>query len=285
MKFQRAKIEPDKLSITNHSIKSSSLLLFLVLASLSINLSAQEIRQFNSDTVILRTGGLIPCIVVNDFSKYQKVKLVYAKSNGEFELKEIPLTEVQSFSIHSSQIERGDALSSVEGERKIKLYVGIGGGFPRTVGISANFLYKNDLGGSISFKYAALKSADAPSDYRPGLFLIPFETPRDEVTCISFCFVKAFSIPMRKRMRFGMEAGPSIVKYSYVHFAKQSSLLGPNYRTWYDSKVTAGLALRLKMEFPVTRFFGFEVAATGNINPIKSFACFEFYLTFGKVRD
>jgi hypothetical protein len=260
------------------------LVVFMILI-FGLNLNAQDHTLYRQDTIILRTGVIIPCLVLYDVTQSGTIKIVEEDSIGLPKNTEYSLTQISSFSIHSTQKERKGARRSLHAPKTIRLFVAFGGGFPRTLGISTNILFKNDLGGSISYRYRAVKSNSEPSDYHSGIFLLPFEPPRDEVTMLSVCFMKTFTNPTRKRIRFGIEAGPSLVRYSVVNFTKRSSFLGSNYVVSYKENVALGLLLRLKVELPVTKYFGFEIAATGNLNAVQSFASLELYLTFGKLRD
>ena len=99
--------------------------------------------------------------------------------------------------------------------------------------------------------------------------------------------VREFPSRTSKRVRFGLEAGPSLVKYERVdsYYLSYGWIFGSYYKAKTTEFTTGGLALRAKIEFPVSLGFGLEIALTGNINPYKPHFGIEFYLTVGKVRD
>jgi hypothetical protein len=161
--------------------------------------------------------------------------------------------------------------------------------FPRA-GIAGSFILANNWGGSISMKTAMFRARNLPLDYRPGgFFLFGDGIPDDGMTMISLCVMREF--PSRSKMvRFGLEGGPSLVGYDEVYFTPNEysgpTLFGPpsNYSSDYVTKKTAGLALRAKIEFPLTRYAGCEFAVNSNLNMLRPFIGAEIHLTLGVVR-
>jgi hypothetical protein len=105
---------------------------------------------------------------------------------------------------------------------------------------------------------------------------------------LSFNLLREFSTP-QKSVRFGIEAGPSWVNYSFVEIK-----LNPDYDPgrflsykYYKSRSgssTIGAALRAKMEFLLSTSSpagGVGLAAFANINKLKPFFGFELYFIFG----
>jgi hypothetical protein len=92
-------------------------------------------------------------------------------------------------------------------------------------------------------------------------------------------------------IRFGIEAGPSIVSFRIAEFErdtinKPTFLSSPdNYITTYKETETLGLAIRAKFELPLTRFAGVEFAANCNLNAIQHFFSAEVQFNIGLVRD
>jgi hypothetical protein len=185
--------------------------------------------------------------------------------------------------------------SSSQKLRMTGLYGAVGFGIGRKatpVGISSNFILSNNLGASISYKYKVFKAENLPSDYTAGSNFLTGpdnSTPDDLFSFFSFNLLKEFPTKY-KRIRFGIEAGPSLVKYRIAKFKREpiTSILivsSSNYSYRYENFQTVGLSLRAKMEFPFTRGFGLEAAICSNINEYKSFVALEVYLTFGYVRE
>jgi hypothetical protein len=167
----------------------------------------------------------------------------------------------------------------------LKAYFGFGFGFPLTGGLSLTVILKNDWGGSLSYKHTSYDKRDKSG--KTGGIFGPGFIPGDQITEISLSAVKEFPASVGKRVRFGLEFGPSLVYYSKVENIQIQSawIFGSYYSAEYTDYTTVGINLRAKLEFPVSRVFGFEVAVYSNINPHKPHAGIEFYLTIGRVRD
>ena len=187
--------------------------------------------------------------------------------------------------------------NSKENNNKSKplLYGGFGLGLSNRGGIlwlDYTLITSNNWGGNIGIKTTMAKSKDTPSDY--------FDdgkrtfSPKDYVSIISFNLVKEFPTPEEK-FRYGIEAGPSWIRYSKAEFK-----INPNYHPddgsgWWFSTYkyykshtitsTIGLSLRAKMEFLSGRHIGFDLAAFTNINMIKPVIGIESCFHFGKVRN
>lgn len=145
-----------------------------------------------------------------------------------------------------------------------KIYIGMGGGFPSTGGVSANFLLKNNMGGSLQFRHFQTKDYDRLNTY-------------------SLCFTKVFTLENTKLIRFGVECGPSWVTYLEAHDVH--FVWGFEGADYYTTSNTFGLTARVKVEFPLSQGAGLEIAIPININKYKSVVGIEIYLTLGRVRD
>lgn len=256
-------------------------LLFFAGMLLSLNLIGQEEEKYTKDTLWLKTGEVIPCLVVGSTNLSRTVVVKKIDQEGKLVFDQYSLKQV-------ARMKKGQSDSNEKSETHLpdvpkspKIYIAFGGGFPGTAGVSLNFLAKNDMGGSISYKFRSIRSNNEPSDYRG---IMSMGTPGDEVIVLSACFVKAFPSKTTRLVRFAVEGGPAWINYSEAHFSPSSSWFG-NYRVNYTTKNTAGLTLRAKLELPLSQVVGFELALAGNINPVRSFAGLEIYLTLGRVRD
>jgi hypothetical protein len=182
-----------------------------------------------------------------------------------------------------------------KGRHLTALYLGLGSDlgyhdFIPRLGIAGSFILSNNWGGSISLKTAEFKARNLPPDYRPGGFIFFGDGIPDEgMTMISLCIMKEFPLSS-KLIRFGLEGGPSLVSYDEVHFTPNQTsgpyFFGPpsNYDADYTHHKTAGLALRAKIELPLTRFVGCEFAVNSNLNVLRPFIGAEIHLTLGVVR-
>lgn len=184
-------------------------------------------------------------------------------------------------------------------------YIGLGYNFIKKEPSSFNttFILKNKWGLTYRFTQNDFTAKNLPSDYSS------FEDIRfvkdDQIKANSFSISREFQ-PRTKLIRFGIEAGPSFIKYRRADFtyfpgyeAEGFSFLlwlltgdggtkewvPPRYETNYSYHESVGLNLRTKMEFPLTTRLGFEFAAFGNFNKVKSLTGAEFCLTIGLVRE
>ena len=168
-----------------------------------------------------------------------------------------------------------------------KLYLscgGIGYNEVNVVGLNSTFILSNDWGGSISYQQSFLRTRNIPDDYSPGLCLFDC-SQLDYTRVLALKILKEFPIST-KLIRFGIESGPSWVEYYFARFRPGNFSGGgsSNYTLYYDVKNTVGLVLKAKVEFPLTRFAGLELAAMVNINEFKSFIGMEINWTLGVVR-
>jgi hypothetical protein len=177
-----------------------------------------------------------------------------------------------------------------EGAGLTGLYLSWGGGYASTGGIGGggfNVLFSNNMGGSMNMKFSRFEADNIPSDYVKGICLFGECNPYNLTSALSFNFM--YKVPSTKsnRVRFGFEAGPTIVSYRQINFVRREfeTWSGRNYDLERYRETGGGLALSVKMEFPIWHFLGFEVACFGNINSELSYMGIEIYLIVGKVRE
>jgi hypothetical protein len=140
-----------------------------------------------------------------------------------------------------------------------------------------------------SFKVNGFPASEMPADFGTSE-----EMPLDMLNTKSLTIMREF--PIRKILRLGLEAGFSDARYKKAVFTRRhpntipgtapsTSFSSDRYDVSYGRVVSAGISLRAKVEFPLTRFFGIEFALYGNINKFRTFSGFEMYLVFGRVRN
>ena len=160
-----------------------------------------------------------------------------------------------------------------------------------TFGLGFVCFSSNGWGGSLSYKLNIKKSNNVPSDYYDdGRRTI---APKDYLTLISLNFVKEFPSSHASR-RFGIEIGPSWVKYNPVGF-KLNPSYDPNSLPWLGNfykyykvrnpRQTIGLTLKGKEEFLLTQACGLELAVLFNLNNAQSVFGIELNLNIGKIRN
>jgi len=172
-------------------------------------------------------------------------------------------------------------------------YFGIGGGAVTrggTFDLSFTMTSINYWGGSVNFRAGILKSENVPSDYyEDGLREI---APKDYLDVVTLNLVKKFPT-IYKSVRFGVEAGPSWVRYNTAEFTLNPDYNDPEDWWWpfprykyFKSHVaenTAGLSLAAKVEFPVIFFMSFDLSLYTVINNIQSIVGLDICIDFGKV--
>jgi hypothetical protein len=201
-------------------------------------------------------------------------------------VKKILLFAILLLSVHSY----AQSDSTVNQKTKLSFaYLNIGGGAGitkgSTLGIGWNMIYSNHWGGSISYGNYNKKAKELPDDYQAG-YPIGNENPVDELYSLSIRILREFPLSA-KLIRFGVECGPSLILYIRAHFLYDIHGGGnySNYGITYSYQYSAGLSLRAKAEFPLTRFLGLELAAISNINKYQSYVGVDLNLTLGYVRD
>jgi hypothetical protein len=184
-------------------------------------------------------------------------------------------------------------------------YIGFGGNFGHQqsffpkVGLSGTFLLSNNWGGNINFKVKDFK-ADVPKDYSGGSKEQPFlfGSFSDYLSISTLNVVREFPTRM-KRLRFGIELGLSWLTYSKLKFNKIapfykyysingdtfSRLIINNYSTERSLSSAIGFSMRTKIELPLTRIMGLELAVYANINKFQTYIGLEAYLSFGFIRE
>jgi hypothetical protein len=178
----------------------------------------------------------------------------------------------------------------VEKPKLSALYMGMGAGLcNKGFGdeISLVITTDNNWGGSVRYYNNAVRAKNKPDDFSAGiinLFTLS-GLPVDIVKELSFCVVKEF--PTKAPLvRFGIEAGPTLVWYRLANFtASGDGFFGSNYDINYTGNSSIGFSLRLKSEFPLIRFGGLEVAAYANVNEFYSVAGVQFVLNLGLLRE
>ena len=205
-----------------------------------------------------------------------------------------------------------------------KFYINIGKGISldgKLFGVGLNSIYSNNWGFSLSYNHLGTVPEGLPSNYtKSGI--------TNNLNTFSFRILKEFSTKT-KLIRFGVEAGPSLISYELADLRKyntpssnynssngnynnsnsgnggfpgggffdgpiiNSNIYGlgtsgsfgpPNNKDHKLKQETVGLSLRAKVEFPLTKVIGIELAATSNINKLKSYVGGEIHLTIGLVR-
>ncbi len=181
--------------------------------------------------------------------------------------------------------------TNVEKHKQSKCYINLGFGLGISSGIVAgyglNYILPSNWGISMSSNYYYKEAANLPDNYRASD--MDFLPEFDITNSYSVRIIKEFQLKSNM-YRFGIECGPSYIKYSEAHFTavpNWNSLIfkGSNYQKTYTDNNIYGLSVRVKFESLFSRICGSEFAIISNINKYQSYIGFEIHFLFGKIRD
>lgn len=134
---------------------------------------------------------------------------------------------------------------------------------------------------SISYYYAAHRSANIPSDFYPGLFE-SFPQQTLSVFGLSYGGVFFLKTPcVRGILKGGLCAG---VAATPVDFEYNPGFLSSNYSFSHQNEFVIGLVFNPVIEFPIGRGFGFSIGPYVNVNAVSSVFAVETSMMFGKLR-
>lgn len=174
------------------------------------------------------------------------------------------------------------------------VYFGLGLSAPIGGVFAGTVILRSGWGGSVTWNISYPSAKNLPSDFDPGSgFLSGLDLigeGKDKINAISFRVLK--ELPTRsKKLRFGIEAGPSWVftgvAANFVRNPAPCGLFGcdANYDYEIINSNSPGLSLKGKFEMAITSPFGLEIGVTSNINPKRSYFGADFLVTLGYVRD
>jgi hypothetical protein len=176
------------------------------------------------------------------------------------------------------------SFSQAPGKVKLSsLYInaGIGSGHNISpLGVSTTFVLSNNWGGSIRLMERLFDAL--PQKQQKYFSLVD---PNDLLDIFSITVLREFKTK-QKNVKFGLEAGPSWVRYRVAEYQGHTNFWGYDYYevTYNPALESLGLFLRAKVNLNVARAVAFEFAAFGNINPYRSFAGLELSVNFGYLR-
>lgn len=250
------------------------LLVFIVLF-FRFDLNAQPTYLYLPDTIILSNNDVIPCFINKKSLKKENVNINYTIDGRNFVFGQYPKEQIV-YAVSGEDVLLAKGFYRKQIPRRVKFYVGIGFGIPRTTGITAAVVFKNDIGVGISFKTYSRQPKGSPDDWSAG---------PDVINVASACFIKEFymSNPL---FRFGLEAGPSLVKHQTAYHTRNYGIRITDYSTTYVSHpYVLGLAMKGRVTFSVSRTFGLELALSGNLNKNMCAGAIELYFLFGRIND
>ena len=160
--------------------------------------------------------------------------------------------------------------------RLTALYINFGISFKNNLytGADLNFILSNDWGGSIAFGGIHLRARNLPRHY-----IRINGSKTDQLTMKSVRLKKVFP-SLDPMIRFGIEAGPSLVEYQETLYQKDNRRTN-TYNSSSSTKQTIGLSLLAKVEFPFLRTLGLEFAVVSNLNLLRTFVGIRFHIIIG----
>ncbi len=190
-----------------------------------------------------------------------------------------------------------DALSTNDSIPAVNFYLGVGGGRisqGEIFGLNATLLKQGSWGLQLKCQSNLTLSKQLPLDYTCSIYYGSKQCGREDIlTVTSLKFIRQF-LTSSKRLRFGLEVGPSLVSNKIAQFKSGSFYYTSSdgvaqhqiyYNTSYIENNAIGLDLSAKVELPLLTFFGVELGMTSNINKFKSFLGYELIFNFGLVRN
>lgn len=153
------------------------------------------------------------------------------------------------------------------------LYANIGGGVPGGTGfIGGDLITKQGWSVSVSFANSFRDSPNSPPDYYNNFTLFgnsPAHAVQEEITMWRFTVGKAWWISPESRVRLHLKTG-----IGFGHFSTPENFVpttsGPFQFSNYDysrvEKPATGFIIQPSFELPVSRFLGFSVGFSANIN-------------------
>lgn len=252
-----------------------SIIVFICLIS-SINLQAQEQSQQWNDTIWLHSGDSIACSIDRN-SMESEVILTLTDKNGKSKSTNFMRKNIKQIKLGSVLVFVGTPYPPPL-PRRVKFWLGPGFGFPLSVGVRSSVIFKNNFGINVNIKSYQIKSADAPEGW---------SARGDILNEYSICLVKEF-YNKNPSIRLGLDVGVGLIDYAKANYIKHEGLdrLFGKYHTDYDyNPIEAGIIIRGRFEFLISRIYGMEVALTGNINKHKPILGIELYFMFGRVND
>lgn len=261
-----------------------TLIISLIILLSITTLHGQNTEQLLTDTIWTSSGEVIPCKIVSIDSADNSITIRYYNAKKQLTYEPMLLENVENYSIGETDKENQALQLLPDSLKKLKAYAGFGFGYPRTLGVSFTLILKNDWGGSLSCKHTSFNKTRR---LREGNGIWDYATvPGDQFNEISLFIVREFLLKTSYKVRFGVEAGPSLVGYMKVDsYTKNSGLFGSYYTSTTTSYITGGVAFRAKIEATLSVGFGIEFAVYVNVNPKKPHGGIELYFSVGKVRD
>lgn len=179
-----------------------------------------------------------------------------------------------------------DTIPTAKEKESSIVYINFDGGIATgksggVVEIALNVIIPTNWGLSCGYSENFKTAKNLPSDYHS----LWYGDPTDHLTALSLRLNKVFPTHSKK-IRFGLEAGPSLIIYKELRFEKNnnSGWFNNTYNTNEDKQISIGLSLKAKVEFPLSRYFGLELAAISNINGKQSYVGIMFGISTGVLR-
>ncbi len=155
-------------------------------------------------------------------------------------------------------------------------------------GIGANVEFSNRWGLAYDHVTQSQKARSLPNDYEQCALSASGECGSTDDVYIKSLRISRIFLSPEKKIKFGLEAGPSKVRFATASFTplttSGSGFFGSNYETNYKYQYAPGLSFRAKMDLLISKFVGLQFAFNTNINQFQSYTGGEIHLTIGFLR-
>jgi len=164
------------------------------------------------------------------------------------------------------------------------LNFGSGGGTGGTMGAGFSILPAKNKGIHFGYRFITHDASNKPDDYHAGLCIFGNCQPQDYFHLATVAYKMMFNT-RKERIKYGFEAGPSLVFNNKAYFTPQTAgWFGSNYQINRRIETTVGLNLRGVVDFNLLKRFGLEIAGFTNLNPESFIGGAELCLLLGKIR-
>jgi len=168
-----------------------------------------------------------------------------------------------------------------------QFYLGLGVYVPAPIGgvFAVTAFSQKGWGGSCTIKIQSPNAKNLPADFSPGLIILGDGIPDEYIKTVTLRALKEVPTDAAS-IRFGFEVGPAFEsKRTLENFRKKTEWLSANYSYDQVTHRSLGLSIKGKMEFPISKYFGFEFGLTSNLYAQRSYLGFDLLLTLGQLRD
>ncbi len=158
------------------------------------------------------------------------------------------------------------------------------------VDLTVNYAYQEKYSLKVGYSGNIRKAETQPYDYSSGFFktmLLGLGSPADQLGNIQLAAGRIYKLNKKGTIRANLSLGLgyTTIKEPGNWQRTGSHLLKENYTWDYDKYHTISLIINPKIEFPLTRFYGFSVSPMFQLNKDRVYLGIGVGHIFGLLRD